>query len=225
MVFILSLFFVKIQFFNHLSTYFEIQTDNIDKRSIEQVVELLRNGSVIIIPTDTVYAYACDIYSPQAIDKISKLKQTKIEKANFSFLMPGIDMISHFTKPFSRPVFKLLKRALPGPYTIILNAGSEVPQIFRSKKKSIGIRIPDHAVVQAILDRLGNPLMVTSLKNEDEIVEYMSDPSEIFEVYESKVDGIINCGYGGNVPSTIIDCSSDEPILLREGAGSTDVLQ
>lgn len=207
-----------------MTEYIEIFPDNIDSRTIRTVVNKLQNGAVIIIPTDTVYAIACDIYSPEAIDKVSRLKGVKIEKANFSFLMPRIDMISQFTKSFSRPVFKLLKRALPGPYTIILNAGTEVPQIFRSKKKTIGIRIPNHAIVLEILNQLGNPLLVTSLKDSDEIIEYPSDPTDIFEKFHDKVDAIVDGGYGGNVPSTVIDCSSDEPILIREGLGTTDVL-
>ncbi len=202
----------------------EIHSENPDQRKLDKVVDIIKRGGVAIIPTDTIYALVCDIYNHKAIDKVCRIKNVKLEKSNLSFLCLDLANISTFTRAFDRSIYKLLNRSLPGPYTFILEASSEVPSIFRSKKKTIGIRIPDHRAVQGIVKGLGNPLMSTSLHNRDEIVVYPTDPSDIFEKYEHLVDVIVDGGYGGNTASTIIDCTGSEPEVIRHGAGSIDVL-
>src|SRR6185436_19661505 len=188
----------------------KINPSNIDPRIIKTVVDVLKNDGVIIYPTDTVYALGCNIYSNKAIEKVCRIKNIKPQKANFSFICSDLSHISDFTKPFDRSVYKLMNRNLPGPFTFILNANSAVPAIFKNHKKTIGIRIPDHTIPLNLIKELGNPIMSTSLHDEDEIVEYLTDPSEIFEKFETMVDLIIDGGYGGNQPSTVVDCTSGE---------------
>lgn len=202
----------------------EILPGNPDQRKIDMVVASIKNGGVAIIPTDTIYALVCDIYNHKAIDRICRIKDVKLERSNLSFLCSDLANISKYTRAFDRNIYKLLNRSLPGPYTFILEASSEVPSIFRSKKKTIGIRIPDNKIVQLVVQGVGNPLMSTSLHNRDEILPYPTDPDEIFEKYEHVVDVIIDGGYGGNTGSTIIDCTLGEPEIIRQGLGSPDVL-
>lgn len=197
----------------------QINPSNIDQRLIKTVVDILKNDGVIIFPTDTVYAIGCDIYSNKAIEKISRIKNVKPEKANFSFICSDLSHISDFTKPFDRSIYKMLNRSLPGAFTFILNANSAVPAIFKNHKKTIGIRVPDHSIPISIIKELGNPVMSASLHDEDEIVDYLTDPAEIFEKFENIADLIIDGGYGGNEPSTIVDCTGSEPLILRQGAG------
>ena len=204
--------------------FVEIHPENPDQRVIDKVVAFIKNGGVVIIPTDTIYALACDIYSQKAIDKVCRIKNVKLEKSNFSFLCHDLANISKYTRAFNRNIYKLLNRALPGPYTFILQAGSEVPSIFRAKKKTIGIRIPDHKAVQMIIEGVGNPLMSTSLHDQDDIVAYPTDPNVIFELYEHLVDIILDGGYGGNTGSTVIDCTGAAPVIIRLGQGNPDVL-
>lgn len=197
-----------------------ILSHSIDQRKIATVVSVLSNNGVIIIPTDTVYAIACSIKSAKAFEKICRLKNVKPEKANFSFLCNDLKNISEYTSPFDRSIYKLLNKNLPGAFTFILEASNNVPAIFRNKKKTIGIRIPNNAVALNIIETLGNPLMVTSLHNADDpIADYLTDPAEIFEHFENTIDIIIDSGYGGNIPSTVIDCTTAEPSLTRQGAG------
>lgn len=198
----------------------EINKQNIDDRKIKSAVNVLKNDGVIIFPTDSVYAFGCDIYSTKAIEKICRLKNVKLEKSNFSFICNDLSHLSDFTKPFDRSVYKLLNRSLPGPFTFILNANNTVPSIFRNNKKTIGIRVPDHAVALAIVRELGNPLMAASLHNDDELIDYITDPSEIFEKYESAIELIIDSGVGGNLPSTVVDCTGNDPVIIRQGAGT-----
>jgi len=203
----------------------EIHPANPDKRKIAQVVECLKGGGVIVFPTDTIYALGCDIYNTKAFEKVCRLKEVRPEHANFSFIMSDLSNIAAFTKPFDRAIFKLLNRSLPGPYTYVLNANSAVPSIFRAKKKSIGIRIPANNIAQHLVMALGNPIMATSLHDLDLIKEYPTEPTEIFERYEHDVDIIIDGGVGGNIPSTIIDCTRSEPEVIREGLGEIMVLE
>jgi tRNA threonylcarbamoyl adenosine modification protein (Sua5/YciO/YrdC/YwlC family) len=200
-----------------------IRATSPDDRDIRKIVAILQGG-VVIIPTDTIYAMVCDIYSHKAIDRVCKIKNVKLEKSNFSFLFDSLSNISRYTRAFDRSIYKLLNRALPGPYTFILEAGSEVPSIFRAKKKTIGIRIPDHAIVQKIIEVLGNPLMSTSLHNDDEITEYPVDPNEIYDLYGSEVDCVVDGGYGHLIGSTIVDCTLRTPEILRQGAGDASIL-
>lgn len=199
--------------------YFIIHPENPQENLLEKVVNILKKDGVIIIPTDTIYALACDINSPKAIDKVALIKGKSIEKANFSFLFTTFSQVAQYTLPIKDNIFVLMKQYLPGPYTFILNANSEIPKIFRTRKKTIGVRIPDNKIVRNLVQKLGNPLMSTSLHDEDTIIEYLTDPEIIYEKYKNIVDCVIDGGPGKNIPSTIIDCSSDEPIILREGLG------
>lgn len=203
----------------------EIHPANPDKRKIDRVVECLKDGGVIIFPTDTIYALGCDIYNAKAFEKVCRLKGVKPEKANFSFIMSDLSKISSFTKPFDRNIFKLINRALPGAYTFILNANSEVPSIFRSKKKTIGIRIPDNNIALSIVNGLDNPIMATSLHHDDgSFFEYPTDATEIFERFGNDVDLVIDGGVGSITASTIIDCTNGNPEVIRVGAGRIDIL-
>ncbi len=200
-----------------------IHPDNPDPRKVKMTVDCLNDGGVIIFPTDTIYAIGCSIYQSKAVDRISRIKQVQLEKSNFSFICHDLSNISEFTKPFSRQIYKLLNRCLPGPYTFILHAGHKVPVIFRSRKKTIGIRIPDHPIPLSLIEALGNPLMSTSL-HDDSILEYPTDPGLIYEKYMHLADIVIDGGIGKIRPSTVIDCTGVVPELVREGAGDISVL-
>jgi len=200
----------------------QIFPDNPNPLHIRTAVDALKDGEVIIVPTDTVYALACSIHNNKAIDKICRLKNVKIEKANFSFVCYDLSNISDFTKPFSTEIFRLMKQSLPGPFTFILNANSNVPHIFRSNKKTIGIRVPDNNIARTIVKELGNPLMVTSVHDDDEIIEYTSDPSDIDSRYAEQVPLIIDGGYSDVRPSTVIDCTGETPVVVREGKGKIE---
>ncbi len=202
----------------------EIHPDNPDARKIAQVVTVLRKGGIVIYPTDTVYSMACDLNNRKAVEKMAQLKGLKVEKINFSLICYDLSHISDFTVQFSNSTYKLLNRALPGPYTFILNANTSVPKLFKSNKKTIGIRVPDNKIARAIVKELGNPLLSTSVHDEDEILEYITDPELIHEKYQHAVDMVIDGGFGHNHASTIIDCTENEPIVLREGIGSLSVI-
>ena len=193
--------------------------ENPAPKHIKKIIETLEGGGVVIFPTDTVYAMGCSIYQPKALDKIAQLKGIKKEKANFSFLFNDLSMLSEFTKPFDNSTFRLMRKNLPGPFTFILNANSNVPKIFQSKKKTIGIRIPENNILTGIIEELGHPLVSTSIHDDDEIVEYTSDPELIYERFKDKVDLIINGGYGDNEASTVVDCTGNEPEIIRQGKG------
>lgn len=192
----------------------------LNQKHLDQIVDTLKKGGVIIMPTDTVYAFTCDIHSSKAFDEICRLKGMKPEKANFSFICHDLSNISEFTKPYSTEIFRLMKNTLPGPFTYILNANNNVPAIFKSNKKTIGIRIPDNDIARAIVAKLGNPVMVTSVHDDhDEIMDYITDPEEIDARLGDKVDLVIDGGPGTLDPSTVIDCTSNEPVVVREGKG------
>lgn len=197
----------------------KIHPENPGSRQIKTVVECLYDGGIIIYPTDTVYGLGCDIYKSKAVEKIAFIKGIKKEKANFSFICHNLSQLSDYTKPISNEIYKLMKTNLPGPFTFILNANNKVPKLFQSKKKSVGIRIPDNNIVSEIVKELGNPIMSTSIHDEDEIIEYTTDPELIHEKYKNIVDIVIDGGYGDNEASTIVDCTTDEIMILREGKG------
>lgn len=197
----------------------KIHPKNPGSRQIKSVVECLYDGGIIIYPTDTVYGLGCDIYKSKAVEKIAFIKGIKKEKANFSFICHNLSQLSDYTKPISNEIYKLMKTNLPGPFTFILNANNKVPKLFQSKKKSVGIRIPDNDIVSEIVKELGNPIMSTSIHDEDEIIEYTTDPELIHEKYKNIVDIVIDGGYGDNEASTIVDCTTDEIMILREGKG------
>jgi len=200
--------------------FVEINPFNIDQRLIIKAVEILQKGGIIIFPTDTVYAIGCDLYNKKGLQKLADFKEVKLNKANFSIVCHDLSNLSEYTKQIERPIFKLLKQFLPGPFTFILDASPNVPKLFDSNKKEIGIRIPNNEITLAIVEKLGNPMAVTSLHNlEDEIMEYFSDPYAIFERMDQEVDLIIDGGYGNLKGSTIIDCTTGTPVLIREGLG------
>lgn len=203
-----------------MSELLKIYPENPHESAIEKVVDALRKGGIVIVPTDSVYAFACDLSQTKAMEKLAQLKGTRLEEANFSIVFDDLTMLSDYTRPIPTSVFKLLKRTLPGPYTYILNATNKIPKLFQHKKKTVGIRIPDNGVPLAIVKRLGNPIAVSSIHDPDDVTEYTTDPELIHERYARMVDITINGGIGDNEPSTIIDCSGDEPTLIREGKGS-----
>jgi tRNA threonylcarbamoyl adenosine modification protein (Sua5/YciO/YrdC/YwlC family) len=196
-----------------------INPNNIDDRLISQVVKCLKKGGVIIYPTDTVYTLGCDLTHRDAYERVCKLKDIKDKKANFSIVCYDLSHISDFTNSVPTPVYKIMKRSLPGPYTFILNGNQHLSKIYGYNKKTVGIRVPDNPIARAIVDELGAPILSASIKNDDTILEYITDPQEIYELYDHKVDIVIDGGIGGNIPSTIIDYTGEEPFLVREGAG------
>lgn len=193
--------------------------ENPNSQIIHKVVEILRNGGVVVYPTDTVYGLGCDITNVKAVEKVVRYKGIKIEKANLSFICSDLSHLSDYTKPIPNSIFKLMKKNLPGPFTFILEANNNVPKYFKGKKKTVGIRIPDNNIIREIVARLGNPILSTSIHDEDEIIEYTTDPELIYEKFKDMVDLVIDGGYGQLVPSTIVDCSGDEVRILREGKG------
>ena len=200
-----------------------IYPDNPAQRQINTVIECLNDGGVIICPTDTVYGLGCDIFKSKAIERIARMKGIRPEKANFSFLCHDLGQISDFTKPIDNNLFKLMKRVLPGPYTFILNANNTVPKYINSKKKTVGIRVPDNNIPVEIVRQLGHPIMSTSIHDEDELIEYTTDPELIYEKYKDLVDIVIDGGFGGNLASTVLDCTSGDIEIQREGLGSLDI--
>ncbi len=197
----------------------KIHPENPEGRKIDQVVECLENGGIIIYPTDTVYGLGCDIFNPKAVDRICKLRKLDPKKAMLSFICTDISQIAQFTQPIDNTIFKILKRNLPGPFTFVLNSNNKVPKLFKNKKRTIGVRVPDHKVPLAITQQLGRPILTTSLKSDDEILEYFTNPVDFFEDFNKLVDIIIDSGPGRNVPSTVVDCTTEKPELIRKGVG------
>lgn len=206
-----------------MSQFIKIYEDKPNEAAIKKVVEVLRNGGLVIYPTDTVYGLGCDITNTKALERIAKIKGIKLEKANFSFICSDLSNISDYVKQIDTSTFKLLKRALPGPYTFILPGNNDLPKEFR-KKKTVGIRVPDNNIAIEIVRVLGNPIVSTSIHDDDEVLEYSTDPELIFEKWQNLVDMVIDGGYGDNIGSTIIDLSGHEPEIIREGKGSLDIL-
>lgn len=199
-----------------------IYPENPNPKAIQQVVDVLRNGGIIIYPTDTIYGLGCDITNHKAIEKICQIRGIKPEKANFSFICHDLQNISEYVKPIDTSVFRLIKKALPGPFTFIFNASNNVPKLLSSKKKTVGIRVPDNSIAMEIVKQLGNPILSTSIRDDDDILEYSTDPELIHEKFEDKVDIVIDGGYGGNVASTVVDCTTGEFTVLREGKGKLE---
>ena len=195
----------------------KLYSENPNPKQIEAIVKILREGGVIIYPTDTVYGIGCDIHNQKAVERIARIKDIKPEKADFSFICRDLSHLSEYARQVPNPVFKLMKRNLPGPFTFILNASNRVPKIMESKKKTVGIRIPDNDIVAAIVEQLGNPLLSTSVYFDDEMIEYSTDPELIHEKYADMVDLVVDGGYGGVEFSTVIDCTGNEPEIVRQG--------
>ena len=204
-----------------MAQFIKIYEDKPNEAAIAKVVKVLKEGGLIIYPTDTVYGLGCDITNTKALERIAKIKGIKLEKANFSFICHDLSNISDYVRQIDTSTFKLLKRALPGPYTFILPGNNNLPKEFK-KKTTVGIRVPDNSIALEIVKMLGNPIVSTSIRDEDDVIEYTTDPELIFEKWQNLVDLVIDGGYGNNVASTIIDLSGDEPIVVREGKGSLD---
>ena len=205
-----------------MSEFIKIYPENPNPKEINKVVDVLRKGGLIIYPTDTVYGLGCDITNTRALEKIARIKGVKLAKANWSFICADLSNLSDYVKQIDTSTFKILKRALPGPYTFILPGNNNLPKEFK-KKKTVGIRIPDNAIARTLVEALGNPIVSTSIRDEDELLEYTTDPELIYEKWRNLVDIVIDGGYGDNMASTVIDLSEDEPLVVREGKGCLDI--
>ncbi len=206
-----------------MSQIIRIYEENPNSNQIDKVVAVLKKGGLVIYPTDTVYGLGCDITNAKALEKIARIKGIKLDKANFSFICNDLSHLSDYVRQIDTPTYKILKRALPGAYTFILPGNNNLPKVFK-KKKTVGIRVPENAIAQAIVAELGNPIVSTSIYDEDELLEYTTDPELIFEKWKDKVDIVVDGGFGDNHPSTVIDLTDDKPVVIREGKGSLDVL-
>jgi tRNA threonylcarbamoyl adenosine modification protein (Sua5/YciO/YrdC/YwlC family) len=206
-----------------LAEFIKIYEENPNPKEINRVVQILRKGGLIIYPTDTVYGLGCDITNTKALEKIARIKGIKLAKANWSFICPDLSNLSDYVRQIDTATFKILKRALPGPYTFILPGSNNLPKDFK-KKKTVGIRVPDNSIARALVTALGNPIVSTSIRDEDDVLEYTTDPELIYEKWENLVDVVIDGGYGDNVGSTIIDLSGGYPEVIREGKGSLDII-
>ena len=206
-----------------MADFIKIYNENPNPKEIQKVVKVLKNGGLIIYPTDTVYGLGCDITNTKALEKIAIIKGVKLGKANFSFVCNDLSHLSNYIKQIDSSTFKLLKRALPGPYTFILPGSNNLPKAFK-KRKTVGIRIPDNNIARTLVEALGNPIVSSSIRDDDDILEYITDPELIFEKWNNLVDLVIDGGYGDNLASTIIDLTTDFPEVIREGKGSIDIL-
>jgi tRNA threonylcarbamoyl adenosine modification protein (Sua5/YciO/YrdC/YwlC family) len=202
----------------------ELRPHSIDQRKVNDLIKILKNGGVVVFPTDSVYCFGCDLMNKKGLEKMAQLKGLKLNKANFSLICNDFSSLSDYTKPFDRMIFKAMNRALPGPFTFILTASNHVTKLFDSNKKEIGIRIPNNEITIEIVKQLGNPIAVTSVHDEDDIIEYTTDPYEIYERFEKKVDAVIDGGISSLEPTTIVDCTSGDIQILREGAGDINLV-
>ncbi|MCL4144633.1 UNVERIFIED_CONTAM: hypothetical protein GTU68_035663 [Idotea baltica] len=206
-----------------MAEFIKIYNENPNQKAVDKVVKVLKRGGLVIYPTDTVYGLGCDITNNKALERIAKIKGVKLEKAKFSFICDNLSHLSDYVKQIDTSTFKILKRALPGPYTFILPCSNNLPKVFK-KKKTVGIRIPDNTIIRTLVENLGNPIVSTSIRDDDEILEYTTDPELIYEKWGNLVDVIVDGGYGDNTASTIIDLTDDYPEVIREGKGSLDIL-
>jgi len=206
-----------------MAEFIKIYDENPNSKEIDKAVAILRKGGLVIYPTDTVYGLGCDITNTKALEKIARIKSIKLAKANFSFVCNDLSHLSDYVKQIDTATYKVLKRALPGAYTFILPGNNNLPKAFKNKK-TVGIRVPDNNIIREIVKELGNPIVSTSIRDDDALIEYTTDPELIYEKWSKLVDIVIDGGYGGNVGSTIIDLSDDEPTVIREGKGELDIL-
>jgi tRNA threonylcarbamoyl adenosine modification protein (Sua5/YciO/YrdC/YwlC family) len=205
-----------------MAEFVKIYNENPNPKEIAKVVKVLQSGGLVIYPTDTIYGLGCDITKTKSLEKIAQIKGVQLEKANLSFICNDLSHLSDYVKQLDSATFKILKRALPGPYTFILPGSNNLPKVFK-KKKTVGIRIPDNNIIRTLVAELGNPIVSTSIRDEDDVLEYTTDPELIFEKWQGLVDVVIDGGYGDNEPSTVIDLT-EEPAVIREGKGSLDIL-
>lgn len=197
----------------------KIHPANPSARYIQKVVDILNNGGLVIYPTDTVYGLGCDIFNAKAVERVARIKGMRIKDANFSFICHDFSHLSDYTRPIGSSSFKLIKKNLPGPFTFILPASNNIPKLFKNKKKTVGIRIPQNNIILEIVKQFGHPILTTSIHDEDEILEYTTDPELIHEKFQQQVDVVIDGGFGNNIPSTVIDCTDTEPVIIRQGLG------
>lgn len=197
----------------------KIYPENPNPKEIRKVVQMLQDGAVIIYPTDTVYGLGCDINKYKSAEQVARIKGLNLEKADMSFICHDLSHVSYYTTQIDNTTFKLMKRNLPGPFTFILNANNNVPKYFRKKKKTVGVRIPDNPIIREIVKVLEQPMINTSVYDADSVIEYTTDPELIHEKYKNQVDAVIDGGFGKNIPSTIVDCTGDEPVIVRQGIG------
>jgi tRNA threonylcarbamoyl adenosine modification protein (Sua5/YciO/YrdC/YwlC family) len=203
--------------------FIKIHPENPEARKISKVVEILQKGGIVIYPTDTIYGIGCDLMNRKSIERLCQIMDIKPHKLDLSFICQDLSQISTFVKRMDTPVFKILKKALPGPYTFIMESSSEVPKILDVNKKTVGIRIPDHNITRAIVSELTRPLITSSIKDDDLIKEYTTDPEEIYEDFKQRVDIVIDGGAGGNVPSTVVDCTKENFEIIRKGLGDIEM--
>jgi tRNA threonylcarbamoyl adenosine modification protein (Sua5/YciO/YrdC/YwlC family) len=204
-----------------MAEFIKLYEKGTDMRKIEQIVSCLRNGGVIIYPTDTVYGMGCDIHNTRAVERICQIKGIKTNKNNFSFICNDLSNIADYAK-VSTAAFKLMKKTLPGPFTFILDGNNKVPKVLSQSKKTVGVRIPDNNITRLIIEELGNPIITTSIHDDDDVLEYPTDPELIFEKFQNLVDIVIDGGYGKNIPSTIVDATNDDFVIIRQGFGILD---
>ena len=214
---------VEFLYIYSMAEFIKLYEENPNQKEIDKIVKVLKNGGLVIYPTDTVYGLGCDITNNKALEKIALIKGVKLEKANFSFICNNLSHLSDYVKQIDSATFKLLKRSLPGPYTFILPGSNNLPKVFK-KKKTVGIRIPNNNIIRTLVENLGNPIVSTSIRDDDEVLEYTTDPELIFEKWSKLVDIVIDGGYGDNQASTIIDFTEGFPEVIREGKGSLDIL-
>lgn len=201
----------------------KLYSENPHPRTLNKVVNVLKRGGLIIYPTDTVYALGCDVKNTKAMERIARIKGVKLERAQFSFICHNLSHLSDYTAQLDATTFKLIKRYFPGPYTFILPSNKALPHPFK-KRKTVGIRVPDHPIALELVKRLGNPIVSTSIYDEDDIIEYTTDPELIYEKWQKDADVVIDNGFGGNIASTVIDLTQNPPVLVREGKGQIDFL-
>jgi tRNA threonylcarbamoyl adenosine modification protein (Sua5/YciO/YrdC/YwlC family) len=199
-----------------------IYEENPSEKELKRIIKILKKGGLVIYPTDTVYGLGCDINNTKALEKIARIKGVKLEKANFSFVCQDLSNLSEYVAQLDSTTFKILKRNLPGPYTFILPGNNKLPSVFK-KKKTVGIRVPDNKIAQLLVQHLGNPIISTSIRDDDDVIEYTTDPELIAEKWDKLVDVVIDGGFGDNVASTIFDLTESEPKLIRQGKGSADI--
>jgi tRNA threonylcarbamoyl adenosine modification protein (Sua5/YciO/YrdC/YwlC family) len=202
-----------------MGMFIKLYNENPNPRDILKVVEVLQQGGIIIYPTDTLYGMGCDITNTRAVEQVARLKGINIEKSNFSFICSDLSHLSVYARPISNHVFKIVKKNIPGPFTFIFEASSNVPKYFKGKKKTVGIRVPDNNIIREIVRELGNPILSTSIHDEDEMIEYTTNPELIYEKFKDLTDLVIDGGYGKLMPSTVVDFTSGEPVIIRQGKG------
>jgi tRNA threonylcarbamoyl adenosine modification protein (Sua5/YciO/YrdC/YwlC family) len=200
------------------ATLVKIHPDNPEMRKVRQIADALRDGAVVIYPTDTVYGLGCDIHNTRAVERVCQIKGIKPQKINLSFICYDLSHIAEYAS-VSTSTFKIMKKALPGPFTFILAASNNVPRILHTNKKTVGIRVPDNLIPRSIVQELGNPIITTSIRDDDEVIEYSTDPELIYEKYRNLVDYVVDGGFGNNVASTVVDFTSDSPEVIRAGMG------